>query len=201
MHLFHEKWKLIIRINLTSTQERVKTIKKIIELTKIACDKNCTPQYEIQQIELRYNRLVAKQNIQQKLLGKQRVKRGLANFVGEISKTLFRTLYNSDLTEINNEFEKIYGDNKSVTRTLSNHTIIIKKVLDSSLINHELNQAQGNKERELASKISQGLNQAAKDSYVNSKLLMTALMIDETTEDMDTAINAISDGKHGIPHH
>ena len=29
---------------------------------------------------------------------------------------------------------------------------------------------------------------------------MTALMIDETTEDIDTAINAISDGKHGIPH-
>ena len=29
---------------------------------------------------------------------------------------------------------------------------------------------------------------------------MTALMIDETMEDMDTAINAISDEKHGIPH-
>ena len=65
LHLFHEKWKLIIGINLTSTEEGVKTIKKTIELTKLACDKNCTPQFEIQLSELRYNRLVAKQNILQ----------------------------------------------------------------------------------------------------------------------------------------
>ena len=88
---------------------------------------------------MRYNRLVAEQNILQKLLGKQRVKRGLANFVGDVSKTLFATLSNSDLTEINNEFDKIYDDNKSVTNILSNYTINLKQVLDSSLINHELN--------------------------------------------------------------
>ena len=133
VHLFHEKWKLIIGINLTSTEERVKPINKTIELTKLACNKSCTPQFEIQLIELRYNRLVAKENITKKLLGKQRVKRGLANFVGDTSKTLFGTLSNSDFTDINNEFDKIYKDNKAVAIILSNHTIILKRVLDSSL--------------------------------------------------------------------
>ena len=50
VHLFHEKWKLIIEINLTSAKERVKTINKTIELTKLACNKNCTPQFEIRLI-------------------------------------------------------------------------------------------------------------------------------------------------------
>ena len=85
---------------------------------------------------MRYNRLVAKQNTAQKLLGKQRVKRELANSVGDILKTLFGTLSNSDLTEINNEFDKIYKDDKAVASTLSNHAIILKKVLDSSLTKH-----------------------------------------------------------------
>ena len=149
VHLFHEKWKLIIGINLTSTEERVKTIKKTIELTEIPCDKNCTPQYKMQLIELRWDRLVAKQNILQKLLRKQRVKRGLASFVGDISNTLFGTLTNSYLTEISNEFDKIYGDNKSVTSILLNHTIILKKVLDSSLIKQELNQSPKTKTQNL----------------------------------------------------
>ena len=36
------------------------------------------------------------------------------------------------------------------------------------------------------------------DSFVNSKLLTAAIMIDETSEDIDMDINAINDGKHGI---
>ena len=38
----------------------------------------------------------------------------------------------------------------------------------------------------------------SRDSFVNSKLLTAAIMIDETSEDIDMAINAINDGKHGI---
>ena len=67
VHLFHEKWKLVIGINLTSTEERVKTINKTMNLIKLACNKNCTPQFEIKIIELRYNRLVTKENILQNI--------------------------------------------------------------------------------------------------------------------------------------
>ena len=47
-------------------------------------------------------------------------------------KTLFKKLSISDLIEIYNEFDKIYKDNKAVASILTNHTIIQRKVLDSS---------------------------------------------------------------------
>ena len=36
------------------------------------------------------------------------------------------------------------------------------------------------------------------DSFVNSKLVIAAILIDETSEYIEMAINAINDGKHGI---
>ena len=105
------------------------------------------------------------------------MKRGLANFIGDISKTLFGTL-----------------------TVLTNHTKILKLIPDSSSVNHNELIGNQNAERELARNLSSGLNTVSKDSFVNSKLLITAIMIDETSEDKDMAINAINDGKHGIIH-
>lgn len=42
-----------------------------------------------------------------KLIGKQRHERGLANFMGEISRTLFETFTESDLNHIDLEFNKL----------------------------------------------------------------------------------------------
>ena len=105
------------------------------------------------------------------------MKRGLANFIGDISKTLFGTL-----------------------TVLTNHTKILKLIPDSSSVNHNELIGNQNAERELARNLSSGLNTVSRDSFVNSKLLITAIMIDETSEDKDMAINAINDGKHGIIH-
>ena len=57
-----------------------------------------------------------------------------------------------------------------------------------------------NNERELARNWSKGLNSVSQDSFINSKLLLATIMIDERNEDTDTAINTINDGKHGIVH-
>ena len=66
-----------------------------------------------------------------KLLGKnKRTKKGLANFIGDISKTPFGTLSEQDLDSINNEFDKIYMDNKNFATVLKNHTKILKLILD-----------------------------------------------------------------------
>ena len=54
---------------------------------------------------------------------------------------------------------------------------------------------------ELAESACNGkLNIVSRDSVVNNKLLIAAIMIDETSEDIEMAINAINDGKHGIIH-
>ena len=136
-----------------------------------------------------------------KLLGKnKRKKRGLANFIDDISKTLFGTLSEQDLNNINNEFDKIYMDNKNLAIVLTNHTKILKLILDSSPVNHKELIGNQNAEREFAINLSSGLNTVSRDSFVNSKLLIAAIIIDETKEDTDMAINAINDGKHGIIH-
>ena len=56
----------------------------------------------------------------------------------------------------------------------------------------------GNKK--LAGNLSIGVNAISRDSFVNSKLVIAVIMIDETNEDIDTAIDSINDGKHGVVH-
>ena len=55
-----------------------------------------------------------------KLLGKQqtRQRRAFANSVENISKTLFGTLNENDLSQINVEFDKVYSDNKNIATVL-----------------------------------------------------------------------------------
>lgn len=46
------------------------------------------------------------------ILGFQRTKRGILNIVGSISKTLFETMDEDDLTQINGELDNIYSNQK-----------------------------------------------------------------------------------------
>ena len=154
----------------------------------------------MQLVRSRFNRLVQKYAILKKLLGKPRVKRGLANFVGDISKTLFGTLTERGLDQIDKEFDKIYTDNNNMANVLSNHTRILKLILDLSSVNHKELLFNQNNERELARNLSTGMNTLSRDNFVNAKLLVAAIMIDETNEDIDVALNSINDGKHGIVH-
>ena len=87
IHLYHETWRLIVGINMTNKRERISAIDKKISIAEQACIKNCLPQYEIEHIRRRYNRMISRNYILTKLLGKQRNKQGLANFIGDISKT------------------------------------------------------------------------------------------------------------------
>ena len=71
-------------------------------------------------------------------MGKQnRTKRGLANFVGDIFKTLFGTLSETYLKQIDSEFDKIYTDNKNIASVLTNHTKILNLILVSFSVNHK----------------------------------------------------------------
>ena len=116
VHLYHETWLLITGMNFTTNNKRIRTIDETIQLVETACNKKYTPQYEIQLIKSRLERLKYKNNILKKLLGRQeRNKRGLANFIGDISKKLFGTLSESDLNQVNIEFDNLYKDNNNFT--------------------------------------------------------------------------------------
>ena len=111
VHLYHETWKLVIGINFTSTDQRLNSIDTTISLAETACNQECSPQYEVHIVKNRYNRLIQKSSILMKLLGKQktRQRRALAEFVGDIPKTLLGTFNENDLNQINAEFDKVYS--------------------------------------------------------------------------------------------
>lgn len=197
---YHEEWTLIIGINVTHTYERMQAIEETISLAQQACGATCAFKREVWMILNRRNRLKTKESILQKLLGKQRTKRGLANFVGDISKTLFGTLNNADLEEINRQFDQVFTDNGKLANAISNHTKILKLLLDSSSYDYRALNGQLETEKTIAKQLQEGVNNNAKDTFVNNKLLIATLLIDELSEDIDTAINAINDGKHGIVH-
>ena len=130
IHLYHETWKFVIAINFTSNDQRLTSINTTISLAETTCNHDCSPRYEVHLIRNRYNRLIPKNTILKKLLGKQqtRQRRALANFVRDISKILFGILNENDLSQINAEFKKVYSDNKNIATVLWNHTKILKLI-------------------------------------------------------------------------
>ena len=79
-------------------------------------------------------------------------------------------------------------------------TQILKLILNSYSTNHESLMLQENQERAIARNLSNEINKAAQENFINSKLVVAAILIDKINEDIDMAINAINDGKHGIIH-
>lgn len=200
IHQYHEEWTLVIGMNVTHTNERMQAIEETINLAQRACNDKCPSKYEIRVVVNRRNRLKGKEGILKKLLGKQRVKRELANFVGDIAKTFFGTLSNSDLEEISKQFDQVFIHNGKLADAISNHTKILKLLLDSSSHDYRSLNEQVTADRMIAQQLQDGMNNNTRDIYVSNKLLIATLLIDELSEDIDTAISAINDGRHGIVH-
>ena len=77
----------------------------------------------------------------------------------------------SSLKQINSEFDKIYADNKNLATVLTNHTKILKMILDSSSINHEELLKDRMEEHDLAMDMSRKLNFSIQSNFINDKLI------------------------------
>ena len=71
-----------------------------------------------------------------KTLTHTRNKRGLFNIIGSISKSLFGTLDNDDLTLINENMDKLFDDNNKIKTIIVNQTALIRKIVNSQNLNH-----------------------------------------------------------------
>ena len=201
VHQYDETWTLVIGVNTTNTGRRLDCLRETLILADEACNGKCNEAREIKLVEARLKRLQAKESILNKLLGRsRRGRRGLINFVGNILKTLFGTLSERDLNQINDQFDKLYLDNRNIAAALRNHTRILKILLDSSSTNYGGLLNEFNKETKVMHRLDNTVNENTKNSFVNAKLVVCTLLIDELNEDMDIAINAINDGKHGVVH-
>ena len=148
----------------------------------------------------RMNRLEDLKVTLKQVLGINRSKRGVLNIIGSLSKTLFGTLGEDDMKIINQEFDKLYSDNRIMAETLSNQTRILKTWLSSTSQDlRSLNELSESRAKELNSIInSTNINQ--QNLVVGNIITVCSLAVAELNEDLNMLINAINNGKHGIIH-
>ena len=116
------------------------------------------------------------------------------------SKILFGTLNDNDFQYINHELDKLFMDKRNIALALINHTKILEMLLDTSLADYKGLLTRVNEDSKTANKLKSIINDNTKNNFVNTKLVIATLMIDELNEDLYIAIDAINDGKHGIVH-
>lgn len=140
--LYHEQWKLVIGYDLLDLEANY----NILRNTYVELNKRCFFQIDNRNLICSSKRRINQRIDQFKeiandvenvlhLAGLQRsvrTKRGLFDFIGEISKTLFGTLDDTDATYYNEELDKLYADQKNVIQYVKNQTSIILKTLTSS---------------------------------------------------------------------
>ena len=94
----------------------------------------------------------------------------------------------------------MYTENGKLAEAISNHTKILKLLLDSSSHDYRALSGQVEAEREIARQLQNGLNEDTRNIFVNKKLLIATLLMDELSEDIDITINAINEGRHVLRH-
>ena len=155
--LYHETWKFILGIH---------TLNFETQFSQKLCDQ-CQEQFELKCSKNRLNWLETSKFLLHQISQPSRIRWGLINAFRSISKILFGTLDNHDLEIINQEFEKIYKDNKVMAETIGNRTRLIENLLNSA--SHDLQtlneQSKGHIE---------GLNQIINVTNSNQKIIVTS---------------------------
>ena len=177
--LYHNQVKLIVGVDTSVIQQaKEKATDQLSKLNQLCKQSNCRESAEINVLKIKINTLESK-FIHYKNLMHLRVKRGLFNFVGSISKTLFGTLDNSDLNLINQNMDKLFDTNNKMTQVVKNQTLKIKNLVKLSNV------------EQLSEKILE-----TEDFALN--IIGLESFIYEIIEQIDTTVTAILIGKQGI---
>ena len=177
--LYHNQVKLIVGVDTSVIQQaKEKATYQLSKLNQLCKQSNCRESAEINVLKIKINTLESK-FIHYKNLMHLRMKRGLFNFVGSISKTLFGTLDNSDLNLINQNMDKLFDTNNKMTQVVKNQTLMIKNVLKLSNV------------EQLSEKILE-----TEDFALN--IIGLESFIYEIIEQIDTTVTTILIGKQGI---
>lgn len=205
--LYHEQWKIVIGYELSDLEHNFVILKNTYEELYKKCfhtidkrDWTCSSRKRISKRLQRFNEIANELENVLHLAGFKnsiRTKRGLFDFVGEVSKTLFGTLSDTDATYYNNELDKLYLDQKKVIQYVRNQTSIILKTLNSNekiiattsdsinYINEQFNRVKN---------LSQ-INEA--NIWIDEVLLDLDDELRKLTDEIKKTEELIVDGKHG----
>lgn len=148
----------------------------------------CTYFDEMRNINDRINKLRSLSS-HLNIITHSRSKRGFINAIGSLSKSLFGTLDEDDLTTINANLDKLFDANNKLKTIVSNQTALIRKVLDSDNL-QRINQ--------LTLDARANSNRITKIALMNSWIIRTEGAISDLHFSYDELLNTITLAKQGI---
>lgn len=125
--IYNQEINIIIGVSLATVEDNVAVIKEITKDIWKQCGDQCKLNEDILVMEQRLHKLI-NLHLHLKMATHTRVKRGLLNFIGDISKTLFGTLSDGDLTLINANMDKLFDSQNKMKTIIANQTALIKKI-------------------------------------------------------------------------
>jgi hypothetical protein len=142
LHIFRNHWKFVNYVNLNPLEEKEKILKFYINKIDLLCyskygyDITCLGWQELQHLQQKLVNLKIDRKTVNDLIGrsdveedKQRWKRGVFDFVGQIAKILFGTLDSSDAEYYNEQIDLTYNNSKQLTNLYKKQISIIQATI------------------------------------------------------------------------
>jgi hypothetical protein len=159
--LYNTEWSVVVYVNLEGINKQSDVIDPYIKHVSNLCQEigvqNWTDCHHFEEIAHDKLRQVKKTedlfaDITNRKEGKTRRKRGLFNFIGEISKVLFGTLDNEDAEYYNEQIKHFEDNSDDITKLLKQQLVVVRSSLGT--INNTITDMEYNEE-----KIKRGLIQ------------------------------------------
>lgn len=186
--IYNQEINVIIGDNLGTIEDDIAVIEETTNDIRTQCGEQCKLNDEILVMERRLHKLI-NLHLHLKMATHTRIKRGLLNFIGDISKTLFGTLSDGDLTLINANMDKLFDSQNKVKTIIANQTALIKKVALSSGIK----QIEG-----LRKHLGEIENKLQRDAVLGRYLVRTELAITDTENQIEEILTGLDLGKAGV---
>ncbi|CAK9825385.1 Retrovirus-related Pol polyprotein from transposon 412 [Anthophora retusa] len=187
-YLYNEQISISIVIDTEEILIQSKIIVETIETLTQKCKGDCMYLAEIQNLRTKY-RLIYNLGKQLELLLHTRQKRGLLNIIGSVSKSLFGTLDEEDLTVINQNIDQLFDSNNEMKTIVTNQSALIRQIISNPQL--ESIQLLRNKILKIADSIS-------RNEIITSLIIHTEASLSELHIQLDELFNTIILGKQGI---
>jgi hypothetical protein len=152
LSLYNTEWQVVVYANLKEIDNRSNEIELYLKHINTLCQdiaiRNWTDCYHFPEIaKEKLQRLKKTENliieVSDRRSRKPRRRRGVFNFIGEVSKVLFGTLDNEDATYYNEQIKHFEENSDDLTRLLRQQLVVVRSTLgtiNDTLIDMETNQ-------------------------------------------------------------
>lgn len=188
--IFHEKLDkaylytnvvdVYVGLDIIEIFEHYDDLTAFINILNKHCENDCIYKDEMKNINERMKKLESL-SLHLRIITHSRNKRGLLNFVGSLSKSLFGTLDKDDLSTVNANIDKLFDASNKLKTIVSNQTALIRKAIDSNslkqidhlIVDSKLTDARISKDEQMSKWIIRAESAIADLHFSYDKLLTT----------------------------